>query len=63
MATAKINEQRLDQAEKILQTVLKDVQRNVTNYAVEDYRKLFDAWVALNKVTLRPDSDFDKVGA
>jgi hypothetical protein len=59
MATAQVNEQRLDEAERIIKTVLKDVRYNVTKYDIKDYTALFEAWVALNKVTLRPDSDFE----
>jgi hypothetical protein len=59
MATAKINEQRLDEAERIIKAVLKDVRYNVTKYDKKDYNALFEAWMSLNKVTLRPDSDFE----
>lgn len=57
------NEQRLDEAERIIKEVLQDVRRCITFYDEADYRKLFDAYAALNKVTLRPDSDFDKPAA
>jgi hypothetical protein len=59
MATAKTNEQRLDEAENIIKAVLKDVRYNVTKYDKKDYNALFEAWMSLNKVTLRPDSDFE----
>lgn len=55
MATPVVNEKRLDQAEAILKQVLKDVRYHITDYDVSDYRKLQDALIALNKVTLRKD--------
>ena len=61
MATPEFNEKQLDYAEKVIKNVLQDVRRNITKYSNDDYRKLLDAWISLNKVTLRPDSDFEKV--
>lgn len=55
MATAQINEKRLDEAEKIVRQVLKDVNYNVTKYSAKDRDALMQAWIALNKVTLRQD--------
>jgi hypothetical protein len=63
MATPESNEKQLDFAEKIIKDVLQDVRRNITKYSNQDYSKLLNAWIALNKVTLRPDSDFEKLGA
>lgn len=53
-----MNEKRLDEAERIIKEVLHDVRRSITYYDEADYRNLFDAYAALNKVTLRPESDF-----
>ena len=58
MTTPQQNEQRLDEAEKLVKQVLKSVTYNLTEYSKEDRDALVDAWLALNKVTLRPDSDF-----
>lgn len=58
MTTPQQNEQRLDEAEKLVKQVLKSVTYNLTEYSKEDRDALVDAWLALNRVTLRPDSDF-----
>jgi hypothetical protein len=58
MATPEQNEKRLDEAQKFLKQVVDDVNKYPTKYNERDRRELFNAWIALNKVTLRPDSDF-----
>ena len=58
MATPEQNEKRLDEAQKFLKLVVDDVNKNPSKYSERDGRELFNAWIALDKVTLRPDSDF-----
>jgi hypothetical protein len=58
MATPEQNEKRLDEAQRFLAQVVDDVNKYPTKYNERDRRELFNAWIALNKVTLRPDSDF-----
>jgi hypothetical protein len=60
MATPAENEKRLDAAQKFLKMAVDDVNKNPTKYNERDRRELFNAWVALDRVTLRPDSDFNQ---
>jgi signal transduction histidine kinase len=48
-------EQKLDEAQKMLQQILKQVRTNVTDYRWSDIRKLETAIIALDQVTLRTD--------
>jgi hypothetical protein len=60
MTTPQQNEQRLDEAEKLIKQVLRNVTYNLSAYSKQDRDALTDAWLALNRVTLCPDSDFQK---
>jgi hypothetical protein len=60
MASPKTNEKRLDQAEKLLLQVLKDVRYNISDYNKRDYLDLLRAYGALQKVTLIDDWKPDK---
>jgi hypothetical protein len=57
MATPETNEKRLDQAEKILLAVLKDVRNNLSKYNTTDYMALNEAWIKLNSITLTDKTD------
>lgn len=59
MATPEQNEKRLDEAQRFLKMAVDDVNKYPTKYSERDRRELFNAWIALNKVSLRPDSDFN----
>ena len=58
MATPQTNEQRLDEAEKIVLAVLKDMRNNLSKYSATDIMAVNEAFMRLNSITLRPDSDF-----
>lgn len=55
MATATTNEQRLDEAQLIIEQVLSDVLKNITRYNESDYRKLLKLRGDLTTITLRRD--------
>lgn len=55
MATAKTNEQRLDEAQTIIEQVLHDVLKNITSYRESDYRQLLKLRGDLTTITLRQD--------
>lgn len=55
MATPITNEKRLDDAQKIIEQVLKDVRNTISQYNESDYRKLLKVWANLTAITLRQD--------
>lgn len=55
MASPQVNEQRLDDAQRIIEAVLKDVRKSISAYREVDYRALQDVWAKLTAVTLRQD--------
>jgi hypothetical protein len=55
MATPTTNEKRLDEAQRIIHQVLKDVRHHISDYQVSDYRALMEVWAKLTTVTLRQD--------
>jgi len=55
MATPITNEKRLDEAQRLIHQVLKDVRYNIDDYKVRDYRALMEVWAKLSAVTLRKD--------
>lgn len=55
MALPITNEKRLDEAQRIIELVLKDVRKSISGYRESDYRQLQEVWAKLTAVTLRQD--------
>lgn len=50
-------EQKLDEAQKILRQIIRQIRNDVGSYRMSDLRNLEAAEIAIDKITLRRDID------